>query len=108
MFLQVPAPNLIAGSSTFEEFFGLFLINSLTDGPLVKRAYSSFMFTAACVSRVAGREQAEPPQAGDPPFRVEISWVPDTGRRLATREFRCRRDVEGGADTRVMKNAVFL
>ena len=78
VFLQVSAPNLIAGSSTFEEFFGLLLINSLTDDPLVKRRYSSFMFTAARDSHVGGREQAEPPHAGDPPFCVEISWVPGT------------------------------
>ena len=57
VFLQVSAPNLIAGSSTFEEFFGLFLINSLTDSPPVKRGYSSFMFTAAHVSPV-GRKGA--------------------------------------------------
>ena len=57
VFLQVSAPNLIAGSSTFEEFFGLFLINSLTDGPPVKLGYSSFMFTAARVSPV-GRKGA--------------------------------------------------
>ena len=79
MFLQVSAPNLIAGSSTFDESFGLFLINSLTDCPLVKCRYSSFMFTAAHVSRVEGREQAESPQASDLPFWVEISWVPGTG-----------------------------
>ena len=78
MFLQVSAPNLISGSSTFEEFFGLLLINSLTDGPPVKRRYSSLMFTAARDSHVGGREQAEPPHAGDPPFCVEISWVPGT------------------------------
>ena len=65
MFLQVSAPNLISGSSTFEEFFGLLLINSLTDGPPVKRRYSSLMFTAARDSRVGEREQAEPPQACD-------------------------------------------
>ena len=79
LFLQVSAPNLIGGSSTFEEFFGLCLSNSLTDSPPVKRRYSSFMFTAAHVSRVEGREQAESPQASDLPFWVEISWVPGTG-----------------------------
>ena len=79
MFLQLSAPNLISGSTTFEEFFGLLLINSVTDGPMVRHRYSSYMFTAAGDSRVAGREQAEPPQAGDPPFWVEISWVPGTG-----------------------------
>ena len=79
VFLQVSAPNLIAGSSTFEEFFSLFLINSLTDGPPIKCGYSFFMFTAARVSPVGEREQAEAPQAGDPLFWVEISWVPGTG-----------------------------
>ena len=76
VFLQVSAPNLIAGSSTFEEFFGLLLINSLTDDPLVKRRYSSFMFTAARDSHVGEREQAEPPQACDPPFWVERIGCP--------------------------------
>ena len=79
VFLQLSAPNLISGSTTFEEFFGLLLINSVTDGPMVRHRYSSYMFTAAGDSRVGGREQAEPPQAGDPPFWVEISWVPGTG-----------------------------
>ena len=56
VFLQVSAPNLISGSTTFEEFFGLLLMNSLTDGPPVKRRYSSYMVTAAGDSRVGGRE----------------------------------------------------
>ena len=60
VFLQVSAPNLIAGSSTFEEFFGLLLINSLTDDPPVKRRYSSFMFTAALDSRVGGGSKQSP------------------------------------------------
>ena len=61
MFLQVSAPNLIAGSSTFEEIFGLFLINTLTDSPPVKRTNSSFMFTAARVSRVGGKGASRGP-----------------------------------------------
>ena len=60
MFLQVSAPNLISGSSTFEEFFGLLLINSLTDDPPVKCRYSSFMFTAALDSRVGGGSKQNP------------------------------------------------
>ena len=60
MFLQVSAPNLISGSSTFEEFFGLFLTNSLTDGPPVKRRYSSFKFRAARDS-VLGRGSKQSP-----------------------------------------------
>ena len=85
VFLQVSAPNLIAGSSTFEEFFGLLLINSVTDGPMVRHRYSSYMFTAAGDSRVGGREQAEPPQAGDPPFWVERIGCPAQDDVLAQR-----------------------
>ena len=86
MLLQVSAPNLITGSSTFEEFFGLLLINSVTDGPpSVHRRYSSYMFTAAGDSRVGGREQAEPPQAGDPPFWVERIGCPAQDDILAQR-----------------------
>ena len=77
MFLQVSAANLITDSSTFEELFGLFLISSLTDSPPVKAG------TAPSCSHVfpvlGGREPAEPPQACDPPFWVERSWVPSTG-----------------------------
>ena len=47
------------------------------------------------------RKRAEPPQAGDPPFCVEISWVPSTGCCFGTKEYRRRRDMEGGADARV-------
>ena len=108
VFLQVSAPNLIAGSSTFEEFFSLFLINSLTDGPPIKCGYSFFMFTAARVSPVGEREQAEAPQAGDPLFWVEISWVPGTGWCIGTKEYRLKTDMEGGADSKVMKIAVFI
>ena len=52
MFLQVSAPNLIEGSSTFEELFGSVLINSLTDSPPAKGRYNSFMFTGAPASHV--------------------------------------------------------
>ena len=52
MFLQVSAPNLIEGSSTFEELFGSVLINSLTDSPPAKGRHSSFMFTGAPPSHV--------------------------------------------------------
>ena len=76
MFLQVSALNFIPGLSIFDELFGLFLINSLTDSPPVKRRYSSFMFTAARDSHVGEREQAEPPQACDPPFWVERIGCP--------------------------------
>ena len=68
MFLQVSAPNLIAGSSTFEEIFGLFLINTLTDSPPVKRTNSSFSSQQPVFPVWGEREQAEAPQAGDPPF----------------------------------------
>ena len=53
--------------------FGLFLINSLTNGPPVKCRYSSFMFTAARDSHAVGREQAQAPPPSDPPFWVERS-----------------------------------
>ena len=85
MLLQVSAPNLISGSTTFEEFFGLLLMNSLTDGPPVKRRYSSLMFKAARDSRVGEREQAEPIQAGDPPFWVERIGCPAQDDVLAQR-----------------------
>ena len=52
MFLQVSAPNLIEGSSTFEELFGSVLINSLTDSPPAKGRYNSFMSTGAPPSHV--------------------------------------------------------
>ena len=79
MSVQVSAPTSSQAHQHLRTLFGLCLINSLTDGPPVKRRYSSFMFTAAHVSRVEGREQAESPQASDLPFWVEISWVPGTG-----------------------------
>ena len=108
VFLQLSATNLIAGSSTFEEFFGLLLINSVTDGPpSVHRRYSSYMFTAAGDSRVGGREQAEPPQAGDPPFWVERIGCPAQDDVLAQRNTDAG-GTEGGADARVMKTAQFL
>ena len=108
VFLQVSAPNLIGGSSTFEEFFGLCLSNSLTDSPPVKRRYSSSCSQKPMIPVLLEREQAEAPQAGDPRFWVEISWVPSTGRRIGTKEYRLKRDMEGGADSKVMKIAVFI
>ena len=67
--------------------FGLFLINSLTDGPPVKRRYSSFMFTQPVFPVLAEREQAAAPQAVDPPFCVERSWMPSTGCRFGTKHY---------------------
>ena len=86
VFLQVSAPNLIGGSSTFEEFFGLCLSNSLTDSPPVKRRYSSSCSQKPMIPVLLEREQAEAPQAGDPRFWVERSWVPSTGWHIDTKE----------------------
>ena len=86
LFLQVSSPNLIGGSSTFEEFFGLCLSNSLTDSPPVKRRYSSSCSQKPRIPVLLEREQAEAPQAGDPCFWVERSWVPSTGWHIDTKE----------------------
>ena len=58
-----------------------FLINSPTDRVPVTRRLSAFMSTWARASRRVwglGEQQAEPPQAYDPAFFEERSWLPTT------------------------------
>ena len=87
MSVQVSAPTSSQAHQHLRNLFGLFLINSLTDGPPVKRRYSSFMFTQPVFPVLAEREQAAAPQAVDPPFCVERSCVPSTGCRFGTKHY---------------------
>ena len=67
-FLQVSAPNLITGSSTFEVFVWS-VSNQFTDRRSTGQTQVQLLHVhTAGDSRIGGREQAEPPQAGDPPF----------------------------------------
>ena len=84
-FSRFLLPTSSQAHQHLRNLFGLLLINSVTDGPLVRHRYSSYMFTAAGDSRVGGREQAEPPQAGDPPFWVERIGCPAQDDVLAQR-----------------------
>ena len=68
MSVQVSAPNLIAGSSAFEEFVWS-VSNQFTDRRSTRQTQVQLLHVhTAGDSRIGGREQAEPPQAGDPPF----------------------------------------
>ena len=104
MFLQVSALNLIPGLSIFDELFGLFLINSLT-------VHQSNAGTAPSCS-----QQPVIPMLGkgskQSPLRpvTHLSGWRELGaqHRMTFSHKGCRRDVEGGADARVMKNAQFL
>ena len=87
MSVQVSAPTSSQAHQHLRNLFGLFLINSLTDGPPIKRRYSSFMFTQPVFPVLAEREQAAAPQAVDPPFCVERSCVPSTGCRFGTKHY---------------------
>ena len=84
-FSKFLLPTSSQAHQHLRNLFGLLLINSLTDGPPVKRRYSSLMFRAARDSRVGEREQAEPIQAGDPPFWVERIGCPAQDDILAQR-----------------------
>ena len=84
-FSRFLLPTSSQAHQHLRNLFGRLLINSVTDGPPDKCRYSSLMFKAARDSRVGEREQAEPIQAGDPPFWVERIGCPAQDDVLAQR-----------------------